>query len=77
MKEKIVGVLSFPYLDKYVIKVGRQINRFHVPTERIYTAYYSDPDKVWRLFEHFSMLNALVTKDILVDRITRWNGDKS
>lgn len=72
MKEKIVGVLSLPYLDKYVVKVFRQIDRFHVPTERIYIAPYSNPDKVWHLFEHFSILNALVTKDILVDRITRW-----
>ena len=71
-KEQIIGVLSYPYLDKLVIKVGRQIDRFHVPTERLYIAPYSNPEKVRHLVGHFMNLNRLLQERTIESRIHDW-----
>jgi len=72
MKEEIVGVMSYPYLDKLVIHVGRQLDRFHVPTTRIYTAYYSDSKKAKRLMSRFLKINELLQHKIIENRINNW-----
>lgn len=72
MKEEIVGVMSYPYMDKLAIQVYRQLDRFHVATSRIYTAYYSNPNKARKLMQNFLDLNALVQAKIIEQRIERW-----
>jgi hypothetical protein len=72
MKEKIIGVMSYPYLDKLVVKVGRQLNRFHVPTERVYSVSYSDSERVYRLVKLSLTLNTLLQFKIVASRIARW-----
>jgi hypothetical protein len=72
MKEEIVGVLSLPYLDKFIVKVVRQLDRFHVATERLYIAPYTNPKKVWSLYRHFTVASNLVTEKILEKRIENW-----
>lgn len=73
MKETICGVLSIPYLDKVVIEVSRGTDRFHVPTRRIYSARYSEPQKVHRLVRRFLLLNSLIQSYIIQSRIYNWN----
>lgn len=77
MKEKIVGVLSWPYLDKYVVEVFRQTDRFHVPTKRLYIAYYSNPDRVFNLINHFLNINEKLQFILVAEKIQRWNGNKN
>ncbi len=72
MKEQIVACLAHPYLDKYVVKVIRQLDRFHVPTERIYSAYYTNPNKIYQLMSHFLDINAGIQSRITLQRIREW-----
>ena len=72
-KETIESIMSYPYLDKFVVKVGRQIDRFHVPTVRLYMAHYSEPNKVRRLAKRFLVLNSLLQAQNVEDRIHDWN----
>jgi hypothetical protein len=66
MKKSVLGVLSFPYPNKYVVTVTRGDGK-HVPTVRAYTCFY-DNKRVWSLYNHFVILNALVQKNLLVQR---------
>ena len=73
MKDKICGILSYPYLDRYAIHVLRQVDRFHVATARVYSARYSEPNKVNKLCEQFLKINTALQRSIVQDRILRWS----
>jgi hypothetical protein len=75
MKEEITGILSIPYMDKLVIRIARQTDRFHVAQERVYTAHYSEPSKARHLMNHFLNLNSLLQAKIIEKRIERWNSE--
>lgn len=77
MKEKITATLSFPEPDKYVIKVYRQLDKFHVSTPRTYVARYSEPEKVFRLAEHFYKLMAMVQANLIGERIVAWRNNEN
>jgi len=72
MKETIEGVMSYPYLDKLVIVVGRRLDRFHVATTRMYSAYYSDEDKARKLVKSFLKMNDILQNKIIEARIESW-----
>lgn len=75
MKEQIVAILSKPYVDKYVIEVYRQIDRFHVPAVRTYSARYTESNKVLQLLNHFLDINTGVQARIISERIKYWKGN--
>lgn len=76
MKEKICGVLSYPYPDKYVISVHRQLDRFHQPTARIYSARYTEPEGVRRLCELFLKINSGLQRRLIDAKIIVWSSQK-
>lgn len=73
MKEEIVAVMSYPFYDRYVIRVDRQLDRFHIPMVRTYSAKYSEPEKVRRLSERFIKLNGLIQDKLVESRIKRYS----
>lgn len=70
MKEQILGVMAYPYASNYVIAVDRGDGR-HIPTRRLYCAFYTDKNMVVSLSRHYVKLNALLQVRILQ---TRWEG---
>lgn len=66
---KITAVLSYPYDDKLVIKVFRQLDRFHVPISRLYISDYLHEQRVKQLMKRFIQLNKLVQEKTINDRI--------
>lgn len=73
MKEKICGILVYPYPEKYVIVVGRQLDRLHVPINRIYSARYTEPKKVMRMCELFLKISSGLQKRVIEERINSWS----
>lgn len=72
MKEQIEGVQCIPYLDRFCVRVIRQLDRFHVGTARDYTARYSNPSKVRKLEARYLQLLTAYTNRIVESRIERW-----
>lgn len=76
MKEKIVSVLIYPHINKYEVRVSRQLDRFHVPAARIYSCSYSEPKKVRRLKDLAVRLNSLL-QDVLINyNVDNWKAQK-
>jgi hypothetical protein len=73
MKERIEAVQFVPFLDRLTVRVFRQLNRFHVPTSREYSARYSDEAKVRALAYNFIVLNEMVALRTIDERLERWN----
>lgn len=76
MKEKIVGVLCFPYDDKYVVQITRQLDRFHMPRHRLYMSDYGDFKKVKSLLSRFLSLNIGLQTNIVISRITKYQDER-
>lgn len=72
MKERIIGIMCYPYPDKYVIAVTRGDGK-HIPHTRVYMARYSEPDKVRRLAKLFISGNSLLQFQIVEYSIERYN----
>lgn len=72
MKEKINAVQSYPLLNKVVIRVYRQLDRFHVPVYHEYSAFYSEPEKVRKLSKMYMRLVGLVQERVLEYNIKCW-----
>jgi hypothetical protein len=67
MKSKVEAVQGHALNNKYEVKVFRD-NR----TARIYTAYYSEPVKAYRLSQLFYRLNQLTGYRLITERVTWW-----
>jgi hypothetical protein len=72
LKEQIEGVQGIPYLDRFCVRVIRQLDRFHVPVSRDYTARYSNPEKVKKLEVRYLQLLKAYTDRVVNSRIERW-----
>lgn len=73
MKETIEGVISIPFIDKFVVRVFRCLDRYHVPAARDYYARYSEEEKVKRLNARYLKLLTMVNERVIEERINRWN----
>jgi hypothetical protein len=71
-KEAINAVLCHPYPNKLVVTVYRQLDRFHMPISRLYSAQYSEPERVRRLSYNFLRMNCLVQERIVERNIKYW-----
>lgn len=68
-KTKVISVLAFPYENKLEVRVTRRhIFEPRIPIINIYSAYYSDKNRVRNLVSRASELNRLVLLDTIDNR---------
>jgi hypothetical protein len=71
-KEIITAALVYPQMNKYEVKVFRQLDRFHVASSRSYEAKFTEPEKVRRLVKRFvSLVNKIQIRTVN-ERIESW-----
>lgn len=70
-KYSIFAILSYPYPDKYVVKVIRGDGR-HVPVAREYFSNYVDEAKTMRLVDRFIKINVLLQTALVSERVEFW-----
>jgi hypothetical protein len=70
-RNAIVGVLSHPYPNKYVVTIARQFGGL-VPTIRVYSANYSEPNRVRLLSKRFMQMNLILQPKIIESLIERY-----
>lgn len=77
LKEPIVGVNVTPYLDKYMVQVTRQLDRFHLPIVRTYIVDYSDVGKVAHLLSHVIDLFYGIQIRAVTNRVSNYNKERA
>jgi len=68
MKERIEAVQAVHHINKFIVKVFRQLDRFHVPICYTYSMYYDDK-RIHKFVERFILLNTLLQHRLLEERI--------